>query len=121
MRGRLAKGSSCACIRDDHPLRAIKLLVDGVLESLSAALTCMYARTGRPSIPPERLLKAMLLIALYSLRSERMLSEQVEANTLFRWFLDMAENEKAFNASTFSHNRRRFLEHGIAARFFRRV
>lgn len=81
----------------------------------------MYADGGRPSIPPERLLKALLLIALHSVRSERQFCEQLEYNLLFRWFLDMDLMEPAFDASTFSRNRQRMLDSDIAAAFFRAV
>lgn len=102
----------------DHPLRSAKELVDAVLKGLSGALTRMYARSGRPSVPPERLLKALLLLALYSIRSERLLLERLRSDAVFRWFLDMREGEKAFNPSTLSKNRQRFIEHGITRKFF---
>jgi len=79
----------------------------------------MYARTGRPSVPPERLLKALLLIALYSIRSERPFCEQLDYNLLRRWFLDMDMVEGGFDASTFSRNRDRLLKHDVAGAFFR--
>lgn len=122
MRGKLARTiATPEHVDPGHPLVAIKMVADDILKQLSPAFRRMYARTGRPSIPPERLLKAMLLIALYSIRSERMLSEQIRSNTLFRWFLDMRAGDKAFSPSSFSHNRRRLLEHDVAAKFFRRV
>ncbi len=102
----------------DHPLRAIRCLADEALDVLSTDFDAMYAEGGRPSVPPERLLKASLLIALYSLRSERQLCEQLEYNRLFRWFLDMDMLEPAFDASTFSKNRARLMEHDVAAAFF---
>ena len=104
----------------DHPLRAIKVLADTALKRLSDDFDAMYARDGRPSIPPERLLKALLLIALHSIR-ERQLCEQLEYNLLYRWFLDMDLMEPAFDASTFSRNRQRMLDGDIAAHFFRAV
>ena len=105
----------------DHPLRAIKVLADTALKRLSDDFDAMYARDGRPSIPPERLLKALLLIALHSIRSERQFCEQLEYNLLYRWFLDMDLMEPAFDASTFSRNRQRMLDGNIAAHFFRTV
>jgi transposase len=78
----------------------------------------MYREAGRPSIPPERLLKAGLLIAFYSVRSERLFREQLDYNLLFRWFLDMDIVEPSFDHSTFSRNRERLMEHEVAARFF---
>ena len=105
----------------DHPLRPIKGLADGVLKDLSASFGRMYAKTGRPSVPPERLLKGMLLIALFSIRSERQLCEQLQYNLLFRWFLDMDLVEDVFDASTFSHNRKRLMKHSAPQKFFARV
>lgn len=102
----------------EHPLRAIKAKADSVLASMNAAFEVMYAEGGRPSIAPERLLKASLLIALYSVRSERLFCEQLDYNMLFRWFLDMELEAKAFDHSTFSLNRARLIEHDIAKRFF---
>src|SRR5687767_6737915 len=78
----------------------------------------MYSDTGRPSVPPERLLKSQLLIALYSIRSERQYCEQLEYNLLFRWFIDMDMLEPAFDATTFTKNRDRLMEHEVAALFF---
>lgn len=102
----------------DHPLRGFKKLADAALAELEATFATMYAETGRPSVPPERLLKGMLLIALYSVRSERQFCEQLQYNLLFRWFLDMDMLEETFDASTYSRNRDRLLEHEVAARFF---
>lgn len=104
-----------------HPLRAIKKLADEALETLSPLFDEMYAGGGRKSIPPERLLKAMLLMALFSVRSERMLCEQLEYNMLFRFFLDMDLEEEAFDHSSFSKNRDRMLEHDAVGEFFRAV
>src|SRR5271157_4951282 len=81
----------------------------------------MYSEVGRPSIPPERLLKASLLMALYTVRSERMFCEQLDYNLLFRWFLDLNWDEPAFDHSTFSRNRTRLLKHDVAGEFFRTV
>ena len=105
----------------DHPLRAIKQIVEQVLQQLSAVFEQMYSRTGRPSIPPERFLKATLLMALYTVRSERMLCEHLGYNLLFKWFLDMAVDEPAFDPTSFGKNRARLLEHDVAGRFFQAV
>lgn len=102
----------------DHPIRALKALADAALGELSVVFEAMYARTGRPSVPPERLLKGQLLIALYSIRSERQLCEQLEYNLLYRWFLDMDMLESAFDASTYSRNRERLMAHEVASAFF---
>ncbi len=102
----------------DHPLRRIKAQADAVLASMDAAFEAMYAAEGRPSIAPERLLKASLLIALYSVRSERLFCEMLGYNMLFRWFLDMNLEERSFEHSTFSTNRGRLIEHDIAKQFF---
>jgi transposase len=105
-------------IRADHPIRRIKALAEAELERLSTVFDQMYADSGRPSIPPERLLKACLLIALYSVRSERQFCEQLDYNLLFRWFLDMAMDEDSFDASTFAKNKQRLLQAEVAQRFF---
>ena len=102
----------------DHPLRQIKAQADGVLISMSASFNVMYAEGGRPSVAPERLLKASLLIALYSVRSDRLFCEMLDYNMLFRWFLDMGLEEASFDHSTFSKNRERLIEHDIAKEFF---
>ena len=104
-----------------HPLRRIKGLADAALAQLSPLFDQMYSALGRPSIPPERLLKASLLMALYTVRSERMFCEQLDYNLLFRWFLDMEVTEASFDHSTFSRNRARLLEHTVADEFFRAV
>jgi transposase len=108
-------------IPHDHPLRAMRRLADQALAALSPTFDAMYALNGRPSIPPERLLKASLLINLYSIRSERALCEQVEYNELFRWFLGMNLVEPSFDPSTFSKNRERLLAHNVAQQFFDQV
>jgi transposase len=106
-------------LRSDHPLRAIKVHVDEALDSLSTELQAIYADTlGRPSIPPEHLLRAMLLQAFYSVRSERQLMERLEFDLLFRWFVGLSADEPAWDASTFSKNRERLLAGQIAAKFF---
>lgn len=104
-----------------HPLREIKKLADEALRELSPLFDEMYAHSGRESIPPERLLKAMLLMALYSVRSERMLCEQLQYNMLFRWFLDLDLDEEAFDHSSFGKNRDRLLEHDAVGAFFSAV
>jgi transposase len=108
-------------IPHDHPLRTIRHFADEALACLSPTFDAMYAEVGRPSIPPERLLKASLLISLYSVRSERAFCEQLEYNELFRWFLGMNLVEPSFDPSTFSKNRLRLLEHNVAQQFFDQV
>jgi transposase len=108
-------------VAKEHPLRFIKELVDAVLQELSPLFDQMYSAVGRPSIPPERLLKASLLMALYTVRSERLFCEQLDYNFLFRWFLDLEVDEASFDHSTFSRNRARLLEHAVAGEFFRAV
>jgi transposase len=105
----------------DHPIRRVRGLVDKVLADLSPVFDAMYSSKGRPSVPPERLLKSLLLIAFYSVRSERLFCEQLAYNMLFRWFLDMGLDEEPFDASTFSQNRERLLDHDVAGQFFCRV
>lgn len=105
-------------IRPDHPLRDIKRRVDGILDTLSPLFAKAYSDTGRPSVPPERLLKALLLMALYSVRSERQLCERINTDLLFRWFLDLQPSEDTFDATTFTHNRKRLDRHQLARTFF---
>ena len=105
----------------DHPLRTIKKLADQALAALSGSFDRMYAQGGRPSIPPERLLKASLLIPLYSIRSERQFCEQLEYNLLFRWFLDMELMDPSFAPTTFTKNRQRFLQHRVGQDLFDEV
>jgi transposase len=104
-------------VPEDHPIRQIKPIVDSALRELSPTFSRMYAETGRPSIPPEHLLKACLLIALYSVRSERQFCERLHYDLLFKWFLDLNITDPAFDASTFSKNKERLLEHEIARAF----
>jgi transposase len=104
-------------VPEDHPIRQIKPIVDNALRELSPTFTCMYAETGRPSIPPEHLLKACLLIVLYSVRSERQFCERLQYDLLFKWFLDLNIIDPAFDASTFSKNKERLLEHDVAREF----
>ena len=101
----------------DHPIREIKPIVDRALSELTSTFNRMYAEIGRPSIPPEHLLKACLLIALYSIRSERQFCERLQYDLLFKWFLDLNIMDPAFDASTFSKNKERLLEHEVARGF----
>ena len=96
-------------IPGDHPIRRIKPIVDAALQRLAPLFDAMYARRGRPSIPPEHLLKASLLIALYSIRSERQFCERLRYGLLFKWFLDLNISDEPFAASSFSKNRERLL------------
>lgn len=105
-------------IRRDHPLRDVKRRADRILAGMSSQFAKAYSSTGRPSVPPERLLKALLLRALYSLRSERQLCERIDTDLLFRWFLDLQPGEEAFDATTFTHNRKRLDDHGLTRAFF---
>src|SRR5713101_3825764 len=105
----------------DHPIRRIKPIVERVLARLSPLFDTMYATRGRPSIPPEHLLKASLLIALYSIRSERQCCERLRYDLLFKWFLDLNITDRGFDASSFSKNRERLLEHEVAGAFFAEV
>jgi transposase len=105
----------------EHPLRRIKKLADQQLVKLSGVFNQMYSQVGRPSIAPERVLKSLLLMALYSVRSERQLCEQLGYNLLFRWFLDMELEEESFDATVFSKNRERLLEHEVGRLFFQAV
>ena len=108
-------------IRPDHPLRDIKRRVDRILDGLSPQLAKAYSSTGRPSVPPERLLKALLIMALYSVRSERQLCERLGTDLLFRWFLDLQPSEEAFDATSFTHNRKRLDDHDLTKAFFEAV
>jgi transposase len=104
-------------VPENHPIRQIKPIVDNALRELSPTFNRMYAEIGRPSIPPEHLLKSCLLIALYSIRSERQFCERLQYDLLFKWFLDLNITDPAFDASTFSKNKERLLEHEVARRF----
>jgi transposase len=128
MRGENKSQSSMMCLLSpetavpkDHPIRKIKVLADDVLRELSPLFDAMYGTVGRPSIPPERLLKATILMALYSVRSERLFCEQLGYNLLYRWFLDMDMTEDVFDRSVFSLHRKRLVEHDVAADFFHAV
>jgi len=110
-----------ARIPADHPLRAIRELVDAALQELSRSFDRLYAREGRPSIPPERLLRALLLQAFYTVRSERQLMEQLDYNLLFRWFVGLSADDPVWDATVFCKNRDRLLDGDIAAKFFASV
>ena len=105
----------------DHPLRAIRRLTDTVLGSLSAELDALYADSGRPSIAPEYILRALLLQVFYSVRSERLLVEQIDYNLLFRWFVGLGMDDAVWNHAVFSRNRDRLLTSEVAQRFFAEV
>ncbi len=105
----------------DHPLRPIREMVNAVLKTLSPEFDKIYATFGRPSIPPERLLRALLLQVLYTVRSERMLMEQLNYNMLFRWFVGLNMDDSVWDVTVFTKNRERFLEGEIAEKFFAAV
>lgn len=105
-------------VPEDHPLRSIRRMVDQVLSGLTKEFAAMYSRTGRPSIAPERLLRALILQVLYTIRSERMLMEQLDYNMLFRWFVGLSMDDVVWDHSTFTKNRDRFLESDLAGAFF---
>jgi len=105
----------------NHPLRPIKVRADRILKAMSRKFSRAYGKTGRRSVPPERLIKALLLQALYSIRSEIQLCEQIGYNMLYRWFLDMQPSETVWTPEVFSMNRQRFDEHGFVRDFFDRV
>src|SRR2546426_9817582 len=102
----------------DHPIRKIRTVVDTVLVDLDDTFEAMYASGGRRSVPPETLLKATVLMAMYSIRSERTFCERLNYDLLFKWFLDLPIDGVAFDATTFTKNRERLLEAEIAERFF---
>ena len=110
-----------AKVPQDHPIRAIKPIVERALLDLSPVFNAMYAKVGRPSIPPEHLLKAQLLMAFFSVPSARRFCEQLEYNLLFKWFLDRNVDDPAFDASTFSKNQERLLQHDVARQFLAAV
>jgi transposase len=105
----------------DHPLRAIRRITDRALERLSPRFGTLYVNFGRPSIPPEKLLRALLLQALYTIRSERQLMEQLDYNLLFRWFVGLGMDDAVWSPTTFTKNRDRLLDGDIAAAFFEAV
>jgi transposase len=110
-----------ARVRADHPLRAIRAIVNAALAALEREFAGLYSPVGRPSIPPEKLLRSMLLQAFYSIRSERQLMERLEYDLLFRWFVGIGVDDAAWDHSTFSKNRDRLLEGDIAAKFLSAV
>ncbi len=113
---------SCeARVPRDHPLRAMRMIVDEALEVLSAEFEGLYAQLGRPSIAPEKLLRALLLQAFYSIRSERQLMEQLDYNLLFRWFVGLAMDAPIWDATVFTKNRERLLEGDVAVKFMTAV
>lgn len=105
----------------DHPIRKIRVVVDAVLAELDSVFEEMYATSGRRSVPPEVLLKSTVLMAMYSIRSERAFCERLNYDLLFKWFLDMRIDQPAFDATTFTKNRERLLEHEVADEFFAAV
>jgi transposase len=105
-------------VRQDHPLRAIRRMTDEVLTTLSPRFDRMYSEMGRPSIPPEQLLRALLLQSLYTIRSERLLMEEIDYSILFRWFIGLGMDDAIWSPTTFSKNRDRLLEGDVAAAFF---
>src|SRR5438128_945283 len=105
----------------DHPLRAIRQITDKVLRRLSRLFSRMYSQVGRPSIPPEKLLRALLLQALYTIRSERMLMEELNYNLLFRWFVGLNLDDEVWDVTVFTKNRERLLKAEVARRFFHLV
>ena len=105
----------------DHPIRKIRVVVDAVLADLDDTFDAMYAAGGRRSVPPETLLKSTVLMAMYSIRSERAFCERLNYDLMFKWFLDMRIDQRAFDATTFTKNRQRLLEHEVADEFFAAV
>jgi len=108
-------------IPQDHPMRAMRVMVDRVLNDLSPRFSKLYSDTGRPSIPPEHLLRALLIQVLYTIRSERLLMEQLSYNILFRWFVGLSMDDRVWDATVFTKNRDRLLEGEIAEAFFEKV
>src|ERR1017187_6580190 len=108
-------------VPQEHPLRRIRIIVDRVLEQLSPRFNKLYARAGRPSIAPEKLLRVLLLQLLYTVRSERLLMEQLDYNLLFRWFVGLNMDDSVWDVTVFTKNRERLLEGNIAEAFFQAV
>lgn len=108
-------------VREDHPLRRIRAMADEALKNMSDRFDGMYAKTGRPSIPPEKLLRAQLIQMLYSIRSERLLMEEIDYSVLFRWFVGMNLDEPVWDATVFTKNRNRLLEGDVAREFLGEV
>src|SRR6187401_1989784 len=107
-----------ARVRPDHPLRPIRRMTDAALRDLSPRFDRMYSAMGRPSIPPEQLLRALLLQGLYTIRSERLLIEEIDYSILFRWFIGLSMDEPIWSPTTFSKNRERLLQADVASAFF---
>ena len=105
----------------DHPLRRVRAMTDQALEQMSPGFSELYSRYGRPSIAPEKLLRALLLQALYSVRSERLLMEELDYNLLFRWFVGLNVDDEVWDVTVFTKNRERLLEGEIASAFFEEV
>src|SRR6266481_10086797 len=108
-------------VPQDHPLRPLRVMTDEALQELRPRFNSLYAKTGRPSIAPEKLLRALLLQGLYSVRSERLLMEQLQYNLLFRWFVGLSMDDPVWDPTVFTKNRDRLLEGDIATAFFQRV
>src|SRR3979411_1337979 len=108
-------------VPQDHPLRPLRAMADEALQQLQPRFNKLYAKTGRPSIAPEKLLRALLLQALYSVRSERMLMEQLDYNLLFRWFVGLNMDDSVWDVTVFTKNRERLLDGDIAEAFFQAV
>jgi transposase len=108
-------------VRQDHPLRAIRTMADVALTNMSERFDAMYATTGRPSIPPEKLLRAQLIQMLYSVRSERLLMEEIDYSVLFRWFVGMNLDEPVWDVTVFTKNRDRLLDGDVAREFLMEV
>src|SRR5205807_8807526 len=108
-------------VPQDHPLRVLRFMTEEALRELQPRFNKLYARAGRPSIAPEKLLRALLLQVVYSVRSERLLMEQLDYNLLFRWFVGLSMDDAVWDASTFSKSRERMLEGDIAEAFFQGV
>jgi transposase len=108
-------------VRKDHPLRAVRAMTDEILREMSPVFDSMYAQRGRPSIPPEKLLRAQLLQMLYSVRSERLLMEEIDYSMLYRWFVGLNLDEQLWDATSFTKNRDRLLEADVAKAFLQRV
>src|SRR6201988_3621239 len=108
-------------VPQDHPLRSLRAMTDEALRDLQPRFNKLYSRTGRPSIAPEKLLRALLLQILYSVRSERMLMEELNYNLLFRWFVGLNMDDEVWDATSFSKNRERLLKGDVAEAFFERV
>ena len=105
-------------IPQDHPLRGIGSMVDAALRDLDLHFEALYARRGRPSIAPEKLVRALLLMILYSIRSERQLMEQINYNLLFRWFVGLTMDDAVWDATVFTKNRERLMQGEVAERLF---